>query len=143
MIKYFIITLFMYMFIYKVCSYKIGGGYKIGTFCNYLWVTTYMDCMSYLNNKNNKINDCLENNNFSIRNDYSLKNNILISFIKCNNKTYEGRNVKNIKFSKYYKNCLYVNKCINKILNNQDIIIKNDDITCDFSFYQLNYYDSY
>lgn len=132
MIKCFI--LFLYMFFYKVSAIKISGDYKNETICNYLWISTYVDCMSFLNNKNKKINDCLTIYNLPIRHDYTFQDNMLNGFIKCNNKKYDVKINKTQKYENDYNMFLNISNCINNINN---LTIMNENITCDFKIYQI------
>lgn len=132
--KYFILMFFLNFVYTQKCNHNICGGYKIGTFCNYLWITSYVDCMSYLNNNDKKLNDYLIEHELQIRYNYTIVDDILDGFIKCNNKTYDGKNIKTIKYDTNYNRFFNISEFINK---QKKLIVKNENITCDFKIYQL------
>lgn len=135
-IKYFIILIFLNFIYSQDCNYNICGGYKIKTFCNYLWMSTYVDCMSFINNNNTVINNCLKKYGWQVRYEYNLENNILNSFIECN---INDQKNKNETIKQDYNTTFSISNCINNeyINNKKEIHIKNSNITCDFRIYQI------
>lgn len=115
------------------CSKEICGGYEYGTLCNYLWSTSYRDCMSYLNKNNKDVINCFKQYNFTMSDSWSINNNYFNGIINCNNSTYIGRFNKTINYETYIKPILLSN-CISK---SNKLIRENINITCNYKLYQI------
>lgn len=134
-------TLFMFLLFilikecYQIkCSNEICGGYKFGTLCNYLWSTSYRDCMSYLNRNNKDVIKCFKRYNSTISNSWSIDYNYLNGIIKCNNNSFYGKSKKDINYKIYIKPILIAN-CIKK---SNKLITEDINITCNYhNIYQI------